>query len=501
MNLKYHNSRNVMLVLYLASLTTSSVGAFTTIPPHSSFIPNSISTSTSTGRRPSNSIPTPTTLYSTTSSNKDTEDAFSAFAESLDEDDLFNDNSNSNSNGAFDSSSNGNGEKDVYSEATWQESLEQLLDPTTPLAKRQILLTDLLNSNENIREDVLAALRERKIDNLLTPTGKKLQDGTRAVARQITTDILPSLTALASTSATDGPSKTASDLFRSNDLLPTLVPKISSNIFDAVQNQAKKTIETISEDLANPSNIPQRISKQTATIATEAKNVFLETPEGLVGPKYDVVASADGYEIRDYEGYKVASTSMSKVGEAYSLDDITKSGTAFNTLAAYLFGANDEGKIMDMTTPVSTTSVGEMRFYLKVDDGRLDGAFPEPLSPEKDFNERGAVKIVDVPPARLAVAKFTGFVTEGEVLRQKDALLSSLAMDGVEVDTPHGVKIPHIVFQYNPPYTIPIVRRNEIAIPVRSEEDFIDESNINLESEWKDDNDTGLDDISPSDVE
>lgn len=482
MNLKHSTTSSIssngsMLILCLLSMTTSSSTAFTTISP-----PRTLRTA-----KYSRSA----TISSVTS--KDTEDAFSAFAESLDEDDLFND---STTNGFTTDSTKTD---DIYAEKTWQESVEQLLDPTTPLAKRQILLTDLLNSNDNIREDVLAALRERKIDNLLTPTGKKLQNGTRAVARQITTDIIPSLTALASESASSGPSI----LSKSNELLPTLVPKIGSNIFDAVQNQAKKTFETISEDLANPSNIPQRISKQTATIATEAKNVFLETPEGLVGPKYNVVRTGDGYEIRDYEGYKVASTSMSKVGETYNLDDITKSGTAFNTLAAYLFGANDEGKIMEMTTPVSTTSVGEMRFYLK-NPANGNTMFPEPLSPEKELNEQGAVKIVDVPPARLAVAKFTGFVTEGEVSRQKDALLSVLGIDGVEVDTPHGSKIPHIIFQYNPPYTIPIVRRNEIAIPVRSEEDFISDTS-KLESEWRDDADTDADDdeddMAPSDVE
>lgn len=214
-----------------------------------------------------------------------------------------------------------------------------------------------------------------------------------------------------------------------------------------------------------------------------------------MGPEYTVVSSKSGYEIRDYEGYKVASTSMSKVGEKYSLDDLTKSGTAFNALAAYLFGANEQGKIMDMTTPVSTTSVGEMRFYLKTNvAGGGNISIPQPLSPEKDFNEQGVVKIVDVPPARLAVAQFTGFVTEGEVLRQKDALLSSLSIDGIEVDTPHGTKIPHVVFQYNPPYTIPIVRRNEIAIPVRSEEEFVGE-NVNLESKWKD---SSSEDMAPS---
>jgi hypothetical protein len=337
-----------------------------------------------------------------------------------------------------------------------------------------------------------------QIDGLLTPTGKKLQDGTRAVARQITTDIIPTIAAAASSN------KPPANLVPEE--LPKLVPKIGSRILDAVSNQAKKQLETLQGDLADPSRIPERISKQTADLATEAKNVFLETPEGLVGPTYTVVAENEGYEIRDYEAYNVASTSMSKVGEPYSADDITKGGAAFNALAAYLFGANDEGRIMEMTTPVSTTSVGEMRFFLK-DDQVAD--FPQPLSPEETFNEQGVVKIVEVPPARLAVAKFTGFVTEGEVSRQKDALLSSLAMDGVEVDTPHGSVVPHVVFQYNPPYTIPIVRRNEIAIPVRSEEDIV--KNSDLEKEWKeatdsveeadesDDDDIGL--AAPSDVE
>lgn len=325
-----------------------------------------------------------------------------------------------------------------------------------------------------------------QIDNLLTPTGKKLQDGTKAVARQITTDILPGLAAASKSGSPTVPQD-----------LTNLVPKIGSRIFDAVSNQARKQIETLQADLADPTRIPERISKQTADLATEAKNVFLETPEGISGPEYTVVSRGEGYEIRDYEAYRVASTSMSKVGEPYSMDDLTKGGAAFNALAAYLFGANDEGKIMEMTTPVSTTSIGEMRFYLKKNGMTSDASFPEPLSPEEGFNEQGIVRVVDVPPARVAVAKFTGFVTDGEVQRQKDALLSSLAIDGVEVDAPHGAVVPHIVFQYNPPYTIPIVRRNEIAIPVRSEEDL---AGKDLESEWNvDDDDANVD--APSDVE
>jgi len=391
---------------------------------------------------------------------EDTDAAFSAFADSLDEEELFGDQNPS----TF-------GDDDNNAAPTWQESLESLLDPMTPQVKRQILLSDLVNANENIRNDVQAALRERRIDPLLSPTGKKIQDGTKAVARQLTTDILPGIAAAAS--ATNNGSRPSII----SEELPTLVPKIGSRIFDAFSNQARKQIETLQGDLADPRRIPERISKQTADLAAEARNVFLETPEGLAGPQYTVVSAGRGYEIRDYEGYYVASSSMSKVGESYSMDDLTKGGAAFNALAAYLFGANDEGRIMDMTTPVTTTSLGEMRFYLKEGTTSL---FPEPLSREDGYNEQGIVKIVEVPQARLAVARFTGFVTEGEVLRQKDTLLSSLVMDSdYEVDVSHGAVVPHVIFQYNPPYTIPMVRRNEIAVPVRYADELSD-----LQSEW-----------------
>jgi len=419
----------------------------------------------------------------TSSTKDDTDAAFSAFAESLDEDDLFG--SEGFSGIGVDSDS-----------LSWQESLESLLDPSTPQVKRQILLSDLLNANENIRNDVESALRERKIDPLLSPTGKKIQDGTRAVARQITSDILPGIAAAASNDGSR-PSIISEEL-------PTLVPKIGSRVFDAFSNQARKQIEALQGDLANPSRIPERISKQTADFATEARNVFLETPEGLAGPQYAVLSAGKDYEIREYEAYCVASTSMSKIGESYSMDDLTKGGAAFNALAAYVFGANDEKRTMDMTTPVTTTSLGEMRFYLKDYEGSTVDSFPEPLSREDGYNEQGIVKIIEVPQAQLAVARFSGFVTEGEVLRQKDALLTALAMDSqYEVDVSHGAVVPHVIFQYNPPYTIPMVRRNEIAVPVR----YADESS-DLLSEWMGDG-TGNDGTSvakaeidsPSDVE
>jgi len=158
---------------------------------------------------------------------------------------------------------------------------------------------------------------------------------------------------------------------------------------------------------------------------------------------------------------------VAKLDEEFSMDDVAGSGAAFNALAAYIFGANAEQRSLDMTTPVATTSKGEMRFYLRQNDD--DTAPPTPLAAEQQkYGERMEVSVTSVPAARLAVTTFPGFATEGEVSRQKDAMLAALSMDGVEIDVPHGNVVPHVVLQYNPPYTIPIVRRNEVAVPVRA---------------------------------
>lgn len=347
-----------------------------------------------------------------------------------------------------------------------------------------------------------------QIDPLLTPTGKRLQDGTRAVARQLSNDILPRV--LASSTASNGARGRRPFPLLLLPPPPPVVPpapadltKVGSRIWNALQNQIQQNLETLQSDLADPSRIPQRLSQQTTELVKEASNVFLETPVGLQEPPYTVVAVTEDYEIRDYEAQTCAVTKMRLQGEGtnrkssgptnnpqsgvdssfansesyyyYDADNIAESGAAFNSLAAYLFGANKESRAMSMTTPVTTTFTGEMRFYLA--DNKQNGAvssvkrFPEPLEQDesKSVYETGSISIEEIPAARLAVRKFTGFCTAGEISRQKQTLLAALELDGIALDVPHGQTVGHVVFQYNPPYTIPVLRRNEIAVPVVSD--------------------------------
>ena len=48
---------------------------------------------------------------------------------------------------------------------SWQENLEALLAPDTAVAKRQIVLSDLLNAAPEIQESVRTALKERKVSD------------------------------------------------------------------------------------------------------------------------------------------------------------------------------------------------------------------------------------------------------------------------------------------------------------------------------------------------
>ncbi|GKY90820.1 hypothetical protein MPSEU_000054800 [Mayamaea pseudoterrestris] len=362
---------------------------------------------------------------------------------------------------------------------TWQADLDELVSPLTPPGRRQILLQELLNANQEIRASVQKALQDRNIDPLLTPTQRKLQAGTQAVARQLANDILPSL-------AQNGPPSDPLSLLPSPDDLQ----KVGSSVLAAIGNQLQRNFEILQSDLVDPATrIPQRLSKQTKDLVKEAQNVLRDTPVGLQEPPYTVVAEAADYEIRDYAAYTVACTNMATVqgessgdsiGEngsesASSITDVGQSGAAFNSLAAYLFGANAQGQSMDMTTPVTTTFQGEMRFYL------ASPSVPAPLDASNSNNpyETGRVWIQNIPAARLAVRRFTGFVTDGEIARQKESLLLALQLDGVELDVAHGQTVGHVIFQYNPPYTIPVMRRNEIAVPV------LRDLSQNLDDAWQ----------------
>ena len=52
---------------------------------------------------------------------------------------------------------------DDTDDSSWQKNLDMLLAPDTSVVERQIVLSDLLSSGDDIQESVRTALKERKV--------------------------------------------------------------------------------------------------------------------------------------------------------------------------------------------------------------------------------------------------------------------------------------------------------------------------------------------------
>ena len=191
-------------------------------------------------------------------------------------------------------------------------------------------------------------------------------------------------------------------------------------------------------------------------IATEFRNVFNRTPEGLFTPKFDILTEKETYEIRKYPSMIMAVTDMNveKDGERVSeVKSASAMANSFNTLAGYLFGKNKASTSMKMTTPVVLSKgvpdqsmsfiIGE---YASVDD------VPQTLDESVTLREE--------PGAIYAASEFTGYVTEAEARRQYDKLSKQLRKDGLELADKDAFKC----MIYNGPSTIPSLRRNEMII-------------------------------------
>lgn len=196
-------------------------------------------------------------------------------------------------------------------------------------------------------------------------------------------------------------------------------------------------------------------------------------------PPFDVllkrVDNVDtSYEIRRYHERFAA--------QAEYPDGSSDDGTPFRLLAKYIgvFGTpeNEGGQSISMTAPVvmeekaSHTSIAmtapvtmqqeengkkTMQFILPKKFDSMD-KIPKPTNP--------AVSIVEVPPAVGAVHTFSGSdisMTKGKAVA--DSMVAQLGKDGVDLSE-MNVMNELQMWGYNPPWTIPFLRRNEVWLPL-----------------------------------
>ncbi|WP_304113774.1 heme-binding protein [Mycolicibacterium bacteremicum] len=169
-----------------------------------------------------------------------------------------------------------------------------------------------------------------------------------------------------------------------------------------------------------------------------------------------------GVEIRRYGRRIAAQTTV--VGER---DDALTAG--FRTLAGYIFGGNRSRTEIAMTAPVSQQSGAQkiaMTAPVSQSGGGEDGwtiRFFMPSQwtlqtlPEPDDDD---VRLVSVPAETVAVLRFTGDRGPAAVARRTDDLLQALGGHGI---APAGEAV---AWFYDPPWTLPFLRRNEVVVPI-----------------------------------
>lgn len=161
-------------------------------------------------------------------------------------------------------------------------------------------------------------------------------------------------------------------------------------------------------------------------------------------PKYQVIDTIENIEIRYYEPTIQAQTTLKNDGE-------TSGG--FRRLAGFIFGGNSREQEIAMTAPVQETLEQEAPVMAFT----MPGEYAMADLPQPDDN---SVTLIEVPARMVAVIQFSGWATASRVAKRKETLLSSL--QELDIDT---IGKPFLN-QYNPPWTLPFLRRNEVAVEI-----------------------------------
>ena len=178
-------------------------------------------------------------------------------------------------------------------------------------------------------------------------------------------------------------------------------------------------------------------------------------------PKFTVALREGPFEIRDYQAAVVAEVTVTG-------DRREAASKGFRLLAGYIFGGNQRRQSIAMTAPVAQERTGQkIAMTAPVTQTQADGAWvvrftmpsaysletlPEPNDPR--------VHLRVVSPTRFAVDRFSGLADKTSIDAKTAGLEGFLRTHGL-----HAIG-PASLAQYNPPWTLWFMRRNEVMIPV-----------------------------------
>jgi len=176
---------------------------------------------------------------------------------------------------------------------------------------------------------------------------------------------------------------------------------------------------------------------------------------------YTVVTREGNREIRDYAAMIVAEAQVTGDREQAIRE-------GFRLIADYIFGNNSPAQKVAMTAPVTQQPAERIPMTVPVTQQGRNAAWtvrfvmparhtletlPRPNDPQ--------VTLRPVEAKRFAAIRFSGTAGARSLARRTDELLAFVHAQGLE-----PLSMPIYAF-YNPPWTLPFLRRNEVLVEVR----------------------------------
>jgi len=182
-------------------------------------------------------------------------------------------------------------------------------------------------------------------------------------------------------------------------------------------------------------------------------------------PTFKTTRTDGDFSVRNYAPMVIAEVQVEG-----SLSEASNAG--FRKIAGYIFG-NNRAKgsgsqsiamtapvaatpvKIDMTAPVGATALADgrrFRIHFVMPAHYTLETLPTPIDP--------SVTLKAIPASRTAVVRFSGFTGDARIEEQTRRLRAWVVAQ-------HLREIgPPTLARYNPPWTLPFLRRNEIILPI-----------------------------------
>ena len=155
---------------------------------------------------------------------------------------------------------------------------------------------------------------------------------------------------------------------------------------------------------------------------------------------YETVRENKNYEIRKYNDRLVIETNSIQ-------------GNGFRKLFNYISGNNEKNQEIKMTVPVTQEIKNgnvTMQFY-------LPSKFNKDNAPKPSNSE---IKVLTIEGGYYAAIKYSGRSSDKNFLKNKNILEKELKQDNIIILS------PPIRASYNSPFTLPMLKRNEVMYKV-----------------------------------